>query len=308
MKKFNIIILFSASLVIFISAGFINLPDKIKASMNKFKPYISIYNINEKTVLVKMGPDAVTAINTKKGIVVIDAGISYSLTQNYRAYIEKAFNKSFFSLLINTHGHSDHTGGNKVFNDAEIVAHNNCINEIKEQLKNPEKIKKNLLKIIDDYNNDLKKYNTTSPQWKETYSQQLRYTSAYNDFLENSKPNFPTVTFNDSMHISMGDVSFDFIYFGKAHSESDILIHVPELKLLFSGDIFSKYGRANLCPSDNQISSKRIYVKKWLQQRKNKIEKIIGGHGEIMTIDDMDSFCKNLVMHEKNPFLYNNLM
>ncbi|OFY26968.1 MAG: hypothetical protein A2275_14510 [Bacteroidetes bacterium RIFOXYA12_FULL_35_11] len=255
-----------------------------------------------------MGADAVTAINTSKGIVVIDAGISYSLTKQYRKQFEKVFSKTYCALLINTHGHPDHTGGNLVFNDAEIVAHVNCIKEMQEQIKNPENVSKNLLKTIESYNNQLKMVDSSSVDWCDAYCQKARYFSAYNDLLEKKQLNFPGLTFTDSLFISMGDVSFDMIYFGKAHSESDILIYVPELKLLFSGDIFTKYGKHHICNADKQLSLRRGHVKKWLQKRKHKIEKIIGGHGEIMSKDDMDAFCKNLVMHEKNPFLYNNIM
>jgi len=77
--------------------------------------YIKVNKLNNKAIMVNMGYNAVIAINAKKGIVVIDAGISNSLTAKYRKIIEKEFNRKDFANLINTHSHWDHTGGNQVF-------------------------------------------------------------------------------------------------------------------------------------------------------------------------------------------------
>ena len=51
-------------------------------------------------------------------------------------------------LVINTHHHGDHTGGNQVFSDVVIVGHENCVREMSEYWKVPEKIKSGLLKIV----------------------------------------------------------------------------------------------------------------------------------------------------------------
>ena len=55
---------------------------------------IEVKRINEKTLLITFGYDAITAVNTNKGIVVVDAGISPGLTSRYRKIIEKEFNTS----------------------------------------------------------------------------------------------------------------------------------------------------------------------------------------------------------------------
>ena len=54
------------------------------------------------------GAEAITAINTENGIVVVDAGISTALTQKYRRKIEQEFQHGHFSYIINTHADHDH--------------------------------------------------------------------------------------------------------------------------------------------------------------------------------------------------------
>ena len=49
----------------------------------------------------------------------------------------------------------------------------------------------------------------------------------------------PTIAFADRMTLDMGDVNLQMIYFGKGgHSGSDIIILVPEEKLVVTGDLF----------------------------------------------------------------------
>jgi glyoxylase-like metal-dependent hydrolase (beta-lactamase superfamily II) len=92
----------------------------------------------------------------------------------------------------------------------------------------------------------------------------------------------------------MGDVTFRLIYFGKAHSESDILIHVPELKLLMVGDLFSPYGRPGIDDDERSDTDRWLYVMDWVGERQANIDLVIGGHGQLMTTKDLNSF-KNFV-------------
>jgi glyoxylase-like metal-dependent hydrolase (beta-lactamase superfamily II) len=92
----------------------------------------------------------------------------------------------------------------------------------------------------------------------------------------------------------MGDLKFELKFFGKCHSNSDILIYVPELKILFTGDLLFKYGRASI--NDQQMEDKDTWHNaiQWIETRIPEIETIIGGHGEILTLDDLKNFCKTI--------------
>jgi tetratricopeptide (TPR) repeat protein len=49
------------------------------------------------------------------------------------------------------------------------------------------------------------------------------------------------MTFQDRMTLDLGDVTLRLVYFGEGrHTGDDILIHCPEEKLLFTGDLFYK--------------------------------------------------------------------
>jgi cyclase len=251
---------------------------------------IKVERLNNGTVLIRMGYDAITAIATQKGIVVIDAGISTGLTAKYRKIIENEFQGNDISYMINTHGHTDHTGGNSIFADAVIIGHEKCLYEISNQWKDPEKIKSALNKIVKDYDKELSALVPGTPEWIEVFCQKTRYQSAYNDALNNITVAKPNKTFSDILDIDVGDVTLNLIYFGKAHSESDIIIHIPQKKILMTGDLFSRYGRPSIPDINKQIDERWIKVTAWIEQRWSDIEIVITGHGQILSKEDLQSF------------------
>lgn len=292
MKK----LLISNSLKIFSTLlllnGFDCLLASDKSQNENVEQFIKVSHINSKVILVTFGYDAVTAINTEKGIIVIDAGISNKLTEIFRKKIEKEFNTKRFAYLINTHSHSDHTGGNQVFQDAVIIGQANCINEMKDRQKNIEETKSNLLKIIKEYEAELKKLKRNTAGWNDNFTQMIRYKYAYEDLLSGRKVTYPKKTFTDTLKISVDDITLNIIWFGKAHSASDIIIHIPELKLLFTGDLFFPGGRPSLNDYGKKDVQKWQIAKEWIQNRLQKIETVIGGHGQLMKQKDIVSFNK----------------
>jgi glyoxylase-like metal-dependent hydrolase (beta-lactamase superfamily II) len=262
----------------------------INISNQKSDSLITIGKLTDKTILVRMGYDAVTAIATQRGIVVIDAGISTGLTAKYRKIIEKEFQRNDIKYLINTHGHTDHTGGNSVFADSFIIGHENCLTEISDQWKDPEKVRSSLLKIVNDYDRQLQKLVSGTDEWNDIFCQKMRYQYAYTDALNNSPVIKPNVTFDDYFDINMGDVNLNLIFFGKAHSASDIIVHIPEVKILMVGDLFSRYGKPGIKNENKQFAERWLKVIKWIDDRWVNIDIVIDGHGQIMSKEDLQSF------------------
>ncbi len=267
----------------------------IDATSLKIDSLIEIQKVNERCILIKFGADAITAINTKKGIVVIDAGISPGLTARYRKIIENEYKRNDFTYVINSHGHPDHIGGNTVFPEAGIAGHVNSLKEVSEQLKNREGRIRSLGKTVEYYELQLKATEQDTKEWKENFTQRTRYLSAYNDAKYLTAVKQPDITFSDSLKIDSGDTTFEMIWFGKSHSNSDILIYIPEMNILFTGDLFSKYGRPGF--NDTSITDKKRWRQsvRWIEKRMINIENIIDGHGGMLSVDDLKSFNNNIL-------------
>lgn len=290
---FNLIVFITMMAVVITSCN-----SSTSSSVNKtdelIDSLIQIEKLTDQTIIMRFGGEAVTAILTQEGIVVVDAGMAAGLTSHYRKLIEKEFHRNDVAMLFITHGHHDHFGGSSVFNDATVVAHEHCKNAMATRWQYPEKVKSNLQKIINEYDRNLDNLDYKSEEWFENFEMRVRFQSAYEDIMNNRQAKLPDITFTDTLSIKMGDISFHMIWFGKAHSESDILIHVPELKLLFTGDLFSKYGRPSMDDLKEIDLVRFVMVRDWTIARMDNIRIIIGGHGQILSKEDLLSFYQKI--------------
>lgn len=259
-------------------------------SFNQIDSLIVVKKINDKSILVMFGSDAITAIKTQEGIVVIDAGISTGLTSKYKEVIKREFQSNKFFYVINTHSHPDHNGGNSVFGEAKVIGQENGLREISEQWANSEKIKKNISAIVDEYELKLREYAVNTKDWHQAFTQKARYCYALKDAEMLIPIKRPDITFSDSLQINIGNIRFEMIYFGKCHSNSDILIYVPGLKILMTGDLFFKYGRPSINDATFADKEKWKTAIKWIEKRIPDIETMISGHGAFLSVEDLKNF------------------
>lgn len=264
-----------------------------KSESLRIDSLIKLQDVNDRTVLVRFGYDAITAIKTTKGIVIVDAGISTSLTNRYKRLIEKEFNQKNFVYVINTHGHHDHIRGNSVFPHAQIIGHENCKNDGAET-ENTESTLIRIGRIVNEYDQQHQQLNPGTHEWEDSFTQKIRYSNAYLDISKNIPFKLPDITFTDSLNLNCGDVTFEMIFFGRFHSNSDILIYAPEIRTLFVGDLFSKYGRPGMNKSLIPDADRWMHALQWIRRRTNNIVTIIDGHGQILSTDDIKLFTDNL--------------
>jgi glyoxylase-like metal-dependent hydrolase (beta-lactamase superfamily II) len=293
-KRLSVPIIFIMICALLFSGSCSNQIEKNKIESQKVDSLIKVLAVNDRTVIVRFGYDAVTAIKTAQGIVLIDAGISTALTDKYRKTIENTLHQNDFAYVINTHCHHDHIAGNAIFPQTKIVGHDNCKNDLSERWTNPEKSVSALSRIVEDYAQQLHQSVPNSAEWNEIFTQEVRYRSALWDVKHRIPVLLPNITFPDSMKIDLGDTTVEMIYFGKFHSNSDILIYIPEIQVLFTGDLFSKYGRPD---KSNSLISDEIRWKQainWINKRTGNYITIITGHGQILSADDLRLFTDNL--------------
>ena len=267
-----------------------------KIESRKVDSLIKVTVVNDRTLLVRFGYDAMTAINTSGGIVVIDAGISTFLAARYKKIIESGFDNGNFVYVINTHGHTDHVRGNVLFHRAQVIGQENWQMDASAGRGHVDSLLMRIAAIVDDYDRQLKRSDPNTSEWDDSYTQKIRYSGAYLDVKNNIPFRPPDIIFADSMNLECGDTGFEMFYFGSFHSRSDILIYSPENGILFIGDLFSKYGRPGMSNQPGLTDEDRwMKAIKWINRRINDIETIIDGHGQILTIDDLRAFNDNLL-------------
>lgn len=144
---------------------------------------------------------------TNEGVVVIDPGSTQYVGDMIVRKVRTLTDKPIVAVF-DTHAHGDHWLGNEgiklSFPRAVIYAH---------------------------------------PKMKEMDIQQegKMWIKAFNDLSNNAAegttPVGPEVAVNDGQVLTIGGTRFQIMYPGAAHSDSDIMINLPDEKVLFFGDI-----------------------------------------------------------------------
>lgn len=272
---------------------FLSLAFHVKAQITDDIP-IRPLKLSDRVLFIKTGKTSVMpnviVIASQEGLVMIDSHMSPYTAARIRKIVEQHFGRKDFKYLINTHGANDHTGGNQVFSDANIIGHDNCITEMNGLMKfiqNPppgaDKMMDERISRIRDMLKEAKKDSDEKMRLQES----LYY---FQDTLENLKSSDfilspPKITFNDSITIHLEELTLELNFSIIGYSTSDIIIHVPEEKLLIVGDVFNK-DRIPIIRENTDIPRWMNLFKKYINNE-IEIKNVIGGHGDIMTIGDV---------------------
>jgi len=182
--------------------------------------------------------------------ILVDALMVASMTRRLTAAVRKTTRKPI-ATLINTHHHLDHTGGNRFFREATIIASEKC----REAL---------------------------APGFPPVPLLQRFMPRFAREFLS-MKVVLPTVTFADRLVIHDGDREIHLWHPGfTAHTVGDAVAYLPKEKILFTGDIAFHY----VTPLAFQG-----HIGNWIKAAdrllKYDAEVLVPGHGPVGTKKDL---------------------
>ena len=143
---------------------------------------------------------------TEEGVLLFDTGSSEIIGNEIKNAIKTVTEKPV-RWVVNSHSHADHWLGNAGFTDtgAEIIASERAVRVMKEDGQGP----------VDAFSRMTK---------GATGSTQVVYPSLL--LAQGEKRNF-------------GGVNVEFIFSNDAHSPGDVLMWLPEQKIIFGGDVLS---------------------------------------------------------------------
>ena len=248
--------------------------------------------------LNEIGNHAITAIDTRKGIVISDAGMTLSFAEKCKEEIEKHFGKKI-TYVFNTHYHFDHTNGNQVFGCAAIIAHRNGVAGMRDFAKKIDDFVIQREAMIQRFEVRLAGLDSRSDEARETRFLISTNKEMINELESEYVPTPPMITFGEIFKLYMGDVTFEAYYYGNAHTDSDIIIYIPEEKLLLTGDLFSN----TYLPITFDPTFKHLPVDRWLAlldemlSDEDQLEHIVTGHGGILSRSQFEirrNYLKNL--------------
>ncbi len=230
---------------------------------------------------------AVTAMATRKGIVVIDTTEIPEFDQAFRNIIAREFKRTDFKYLINTHGHADHTNGNGVYADCRIIAHEAVPEMMKDNVGNVQRLREWYQNSIVRQKEQIDSGKFDEGELAVAKERLILNTLTLRYMNASPKPVFPNETFRDHYTLDCDDTTFELYQSGGTHTRSDIFIFVPQKKILFTGDMMADKWLtdtpgclATYAVRSGALEDYPILVKNWqaLIDRKEDIEHYIPGH------------------------------
>jgi cyclase len=208
-----------------------------------------IYSLNWGTMGLNVGMSS-----GSDGIVLIDAQDELAVAR-LESEIARRSDKPVL-IVINTHWHFDHVGGNAFYRrqGAVVIAHENTLARLKAEQVNP------------------------------LGGKQLAFPAAF----------WPTLTFRDQISLHVNGDDIDILHVPNGHTDGDLIVRFAKADILFAADLFNNgdYTRVDLRGGslDGMIAAYR----KLLPAPDERV-KVVPGRGRVGTKKDLEDYLAVMV-------------
>lgn len=192
-------------------------------------------------------------------VLMVDTLFTGRLTADmlaaYRASIPAA---AEIDVLVNTHSNGDHTFGNHLVAGARIIASDACLHEMEER---PATVFKNMAQ---------------DPQAFGDMGRFIHETMGTRFDFSDIQHTPPSETFSGTKTIEIGGRRVELTELGPAHTRGDIIVHVPDAKTVYTGDILFSGGHPIIWagPIGNWIAACDHILKL-------DVDTVVPGHGPV---------------------------
>lgn len=186
---------------------------------------------------------------------LFDLALTREMLDRMRAAVPAS---AHIGTLVNTHANGDHTFGNQLVEGAEIIASQACAEEMIERPP------AQLAMIMKNW----AAMGEAGAFLHETMGSRFTF-----DGIALAPPHR---TFDERMTLSVGAKRVELLMVGPAHTKGDVLVHVPDDRTVFTGDILFIGGHPVLWagPIDNWLKACDLILS-W------DVETIVPGHGPV---------------------------
>lgn len=162
--------------------------------------------------------------------------------------------------LVNTHHNGDHCWGNQLFAQSEIIGHRGCVTRFHHFTPaQAEAIR-------------------TMPDPPE-HLRDLQHEFSPFDF-SGIELVAPTTVLDGSTRLDLDGLAVDLLYVGPAHTEGDLIVHVPEAGVVFTGDILF-----NQCAPIGWEGSTQRWIDALALIEDLAPDRVVPGHGPVCGVE-----------------------
>ena len=216
----------------------------------------------------------IVIVESNKCLTIVDANDNLSNARQLTQDIKKLSDKPV-CYVINTHWHSDHIFANAVYKKAfptirHFVGHVSLPKLIET------KAKPQLAEKIGQWENAIKaaKQRVADGIGEPQLEKKIANAEIQLADLRATKLITPTLMVEQKLALPVEGIKVELLNFGKGHTEGDLVVYLPEKKLLLSGDLF-----------DHLPYAGHGYPSEWLHTLKSigklSFETVIPGHGAV---------------------------
>jgi cyclase len=180
-----------------------------------------------------------TVVIGRDGVLVVDTGHFPEATRRIISRI-RAMTPKPVRWVVNTHWHSDHIHGNRLFAEAfpglTIISTGATRAKFSSPLVQDEMVQMNeQAKAVRDLLE--KKADKLTAGQKKYYADALHELDEFGPDLESSHPLPANLTFADHLTVHLGDRDAEILFLGRGNTAGDTLVWLPEAKVLMTGDL-----------------------------------------------------------------------
>ncbi len=225
-------------------------------------------------------------IATDSGLVVIDTGLSPTTVRRQRELVEAELGRSDFRYLVNTHMHNDHAFANEVFPEATVVGPVHGVASLEREVALIPELLGRLRPSQEAYGEWAAATSPDSAEGREAREGVAAFAVGIADLERGIQPRPPTLTFQGRHTLELGDLHLELFDFRGLHSDSDILILLPEERMLFTGDAFWG-GQLPLLSFENREAVEG-FLENWgaVLEDSPGVDVVVPGHSDVpLTVD-----------------------
>jgi cyclase len=190
-----------------------------------------------------------TVIELGNNLLVVDSHLSPSAAREAARVIAAVTGSKPVRYLVNTHWHPDHVQGNSTYSSAfpgaiDIISHVNTRRDIvaleipflkDQKIQLPKQIADMKLQLA----SGMSEGKPMTAEQRRRVEAQLAQSEALAREIANLEITLPTLTLERSMSVYGGDREVRILYFGRGHTEGDVVVYLPREKVLITGDLLT---------------------------------------------------------------------
>jgi cyclase len=212
-------------------------------------------------------------------VLVIDSHVSPAAAEALLEELKQITTKPV-RYVVNSHGHFDHAHGNQIYpTTVEVIGHEYAHRMLATGASNRGRTWERYIGVIPATIERLRAQldSTSAPAEREALERRLQIQESFKEATDAVVPTPPNLTLNDRMTLYRGGREIRIEFFGRGHTGGDIVVYLPEERILFTGDLI---GQGISYLGDAFVPE---YIETLEQLKSLDFETIVPGHGRPFT-------------------------